>query len=415
MRSTSNQLPIWSIKGRKPKIDPKPAYQRGAVWSLERKQLLIDSILRGYDIPKIYLRVLPQGQEFEYEVVDGQQRLRAIWEFLDNMFPLGRDSIDFDDMEDLAGKTYAELNSEQQDKIGAFNLTITNLENADEIEVRELFLRLQEGASLTPPEKRNAMIGNMRDFVQELSQHPIFLKTTVRNDRFQYADYAAHVIAVELQGGPTDVKAADLKRMYEVNKDFDFDSVKAKKIKKVLNYLDRVFDDACNELKIKWGFVDLYWLVSRCLERYDVSTRQRDFYSFYLGFELERNQVSDPSDLITAGHTTGQRDLYDYIVAFQREGAIRSNLSVRADVYMRKFLEDFPDIVAKDSRRSFDETERLVIWRRAFMKCQRCGLGIKLQEMHADHVTPHSRGGLTTIENAQALCVKCNLSKGNNL
>ena len=65
MKTTSNQLPIYSIRQRKGKIDPKPAYQRGAVWSLEKKQLLIDSLLRGYDIPKFYLRMLNTGDKYE--------------------------------------------------------------------------------------------------------------------------------------------------------------------------------------------------------------------------------------------------------------------------------------------------------------------------------------------------------------
>jgi hypothetical protein len=414
MKTTSLQLPVYSIRQRKQRIDPKPAYQRGAVWSLERKQLLIDSLLRGYDIPKIYLRAMPPGGNFEYEVVDGQQRLRTIWEFLENAFPLGKDSIDFDGMENLDGKYFDDLSADQQDMIGSFSLTIADIRDASDIEVRELFLRLQEGASLTPPEKRNAMVGNMRDFIHEVAQLPIFLKTTVKNDRFQHADYASHITAMELAAGPTDVKAADLKKMYEVNIDFDLEGAKAKKIKKVLNFMDKVFPDSCNELKIKWGFVDLYWLISTCMEQYDISGKSNDFFSFYIGFELNRNQVTEPSELLAPGHTPGQRDLYDYISAFQREGAIRSNLESRAQIYLRTFLEDFPDAIPKDKKRLFNESERIVIWRKAFMRCQNCSKHLtNLAEMHADHIIPHSRGGITSIENAQCLCITCNQSKSN--
>lgn len=413
MKTRSSQLPIYSIKQRKQRIDPKPAYQRGAVWSLERKQLLIDSLLRGYDIPKIYLRVLPAGGIYESEVVDGQQRLRTIWEYLENAFPLGKESIDFDGMENLDGKYFDDLSSDQRDIIGSFNLTIAELEDASDIEVRELFLRLQEGASLTPPEKRNAMVGNMREFIDQISQLPIFLKTTVKNDRFQYADYASHITAIELAGGPTDVKAADLKKMYEVNVDFDLDGIKAKKIKKVLNYMNKVFPETCNELKIKWGFVDLYWLISYCMEQYDISDKANDFFNFYIGFELNRQPaMAEPSELIAPGHTPGQRDLYDYITAFQKEGAVRANLTTRAQIYLRTFLEDFPDITPKDQRRLFNESERIVIWRRAFMKCQSCGKQLSnLIDMHADHIIPHARGGVTSIENAQCLCIVCNQTK----
>ena len=82
---------------------------------------------------------------------------------------------------------------------------------------------------------------------------------------------------------------------------------------------------------------------------------------------------------------------------------------------MNRFLSEFPNITPKDSRRAFNETERLIIWRRAGMICENttCGLHIDFKDMHADHITPHSAGGKTIIENGQCLCATCNLSKSN--
>ena len=409
MKTTPTVLPIYSVNNRKDKVDPKPQYQRGSVWSEEKKQLLIDTILRNYDLPKFYLRVV-DGGDYEHEVVDGQQRLRAIWGFLKNEFPLGEESKDFGDLPDLSGKYYKDLSGDQQDRIGAFSLAITEIRDASEVEVRDLFLRLQEGTTLTPPEKRNAMVGNMRDFVHELGSAPLLLKTSTKNDRFQHDDWIAHVTSLELNKGPINVKAADLKKLYEDEQAFDVESTDAKKIKRVINFMNKAFADNTPELGIKWGFVDLYLLVSSFIESYDIRKRHQDFYDFYIGLEKDRRSVVDPADLLTAGGGWN-RDLYDYISSFQREGAKRENIEARHGVYVRKFLSDYPDLVPKDPKRIFNNNERIVIWRAANMKCQSCKKKITLKEMHADHIKPHSKGGKTTIANGQCLCSKCNLKK----
>src|SRR3989344_5425151 len=69
------------------KIDLSPEYQRGKVWSNEKKQLLLDSIFRKMHVPQIYLRSLDVGY---YECVDGQQRLSAIFDFFDNKIKLSK-------------------------------------------------------------------------------------------------------------------------------------------------------------------------------------------------------------------------------------------------------------------------------------------------------------------------------------
>ena len=173
MKSSSKSWTIYTIQQRESRINPRPQYQRAAVWNLTKKQKLIDSILRGYDIPKIYLRESPDDV-YEHEVVDGQQRLRAIWEFANNDFPLSDDSSDLPQWGDLSDRRHDELESDVQDAFGLFDLSIVVIEDSSELEIRDLFLRLQEGVSLNPAEKRNAMVGTMRDFVSELADHSVF-------------------------------------------------------------------------------------------------------------------------------------------------------------------------------------------------------------------------------------------------
>src|ERR1039457_5019861 len=59
-----------------------PEWQRDEVWPPDRKQLLIDTILRGWELPKFYFAKVPDSSG-EFEVVDGQQRLMTIFEFFE--------------------------------------------------------------------------------------------------------------------------------------------------------------------------------------------------------------------------------------------------------------------------------------------------------------------------------------------
>jgi hypothetical protein len=90
MKMASDRRAIDKIFRRRDRYDI-PDWQRQKVWNREKKQRLIDSILRGWTLPKFYF-VETSGDN--YLVEDGQQRLNAIWEFFSNELPLGVDSAE---------------------------------------------------------------------------------------------------------------------------------------------------------------------------------------------------------------------------------------------------------------------------------------------------------------------------------
>jgi hypothetical protein len=127
-----------------------PEYQREKkLWSPEKKGLLIDTILEDIDIPKLYFNQTADGN---YEVVDGQQRLWTIWEFLTGEFT-------------YKGHKFAKLTKSQQDSIRKYNLQITVFEDANDAYLRKLFVRLQIALLLVTGEKLHALSGVMKDFV----------------------------------------------------------------------------------------------------------------------------------------------------------------------------------------------------------------------------------------------------------
>ena len=66
----------------------------------------------------------------------------------------------------------------------------------------------------------------------------------------------------------------------------------------------------------------------------------------------------------------------------------------------------------KLSIRAFDRRDALAAYEKQKHKCAICGEEFEFEQMHADHITPWSKGGKTTPDNCQMLCRDCNLKKG---
>lgn len=343
-----NRIFSWScstVVERQAKIDPSPVYQRGPVWRLDQQQRLIDSILRGYDIPKLYFSRRGTIEPYEHDVTDGQQRLIAIWSYFADEYPLGADSEDVPDFGDLSGVHFSDLPEGAQDRLKLFHLTICEITDATETEVRELFLRLQEGKSLNPAEKRNAMLGGMRDFVAKLGEeHPVFPLTRISNSRFGWHNLAAHVVRLELAEGPADIKASDLRQMYEDHVQFNQEEPAARRTVGVLDYMAKVLHAEPRAMSIKWGFVDLYLAISRLLHRSDVvlENQEQSFLLMFEAFESQRLAVEDPADLLGAGATENERRLYNYIDSFAKDGATKRNIERRHQSYLWFLSAEIP-------------------------------------------------------------------------
>lgn len=130
-----------------------PDFQRGSVWTPSAKVFLIDTILNNFPIPQVFIRTKIDGttQGVIREVVDGQQRLRAILEFASEKLKLTANSPIH------KGKRYSELNDDDKETFLSYNIPVVQLTNADDAEVLEVFARLNSySVKLTPAELRHA-------------------------------------------------------------------------------------------------------------------------------------------------------------------------------------------------------------------------------------------------------------------
>ena len=413
MKTNKRPWPLSTLshtKGIRQRIDTNPDFQRPAVWSVAQKQLLIDSILREYDVPKKYWRKIGEKPD-RYDVVDGQQRLRAIWSFVDGDFSLPKDASDIDGQH-IAGCKYQDLPDDLQVRFDQYTLDVVVLEDTDEDEVREMFLRLQNGTSLKAQEKRNAMPGNMRDFVRSLTLHPFFKQVGFANSRFTHDHVAAQLVCLELVGGPTNVKDGDLNRMYKANVGFEPEGKPAKSVKRTLDLLAEVFKEKTPELE-RFNVVALYGVMAELQRGYAMAEVKPQLRSWFFDFELRR-RAQDALDLESA-----EPEWVAYKEKISHSTDAQESIRFRLDFLMRDLLDHFPSLSLKDEQRDFTHLQKLAIFRRDHQTCRlkiKCdGERVAWDNWHCDHITPWSRGGKTTVENGQVACPACNLTKSDRL
>lgn len=394
------------------KIDPTPDYQRPPAWSLKQKQLLMDTILRGYDIPKFYWRKVKRDDGIIYEVIDGQQRLRTIWEFRKGEFALSRDADSINGQK-VAGLKFTQLPPELLLAFDTYQLDVVEItaEAApdDDDEVRDMFLRLQNGTTLKAQEKRNAMSGAMRDFVKSIAGHPFFRVCAFSNKRFTFDHVAAQTILLELNGGPANARDADLNRMYRDNVRFEATGSTAKKVRRVYDFLLSAFPEKTPELE-RYNVITLYALASLLLDGYVSHGLAPQVAKWFISFENERRtDEARPEE---------DRDvsLVEYRRLISNSTDAEESIRARLDTFERRFFQYSPAIEPKDQERGFSHEQRLAIFRRDGGVCQlriACsGEKVSWGNWHADHKLAHTHGGKTTVENGQVACPACNLKKG---
>ena len=151
------------------------SFQRRYVW-VERNQIqLIETILLGYAIPEIYLwetETDPDTGDTKYSIIDGQQRIGAIFDFIDGKFKLKKAHLSNKEA-DYADKSFSELSSTYKKHIWNYKFSIRQVpQDVSKDEIIKMFLRLNStDKSLNPQELRNAEFnGEFLKTAQEISE-----------------------------------------------------------------------------------------------------------------------------------------------------------------------------------------------------------------------------------------------------
>jgi len=292
----ARNLSWW--KTRKDQIDMDPPYQRrGRLWSDTDKAYLIDSILNGFDVPKLYIADFTysdsnlNNQHLQYAIIDGKQRLEAIFEFMSGEITLNNDFLMIEKPNlKLGGLGYRDLRNnhyEIAEIFDNFNLLVMSVITDSKELINELFVRLNRSKPLTGAEIRNAMAGPAPDVIRQMADHEFFSDlASFPMQRRQDLNAAAKILLFEFAGRPQDTKKIHLDRVVETTADFPEQlELAARRAHSTLNNLTNIFLPR-DRLLSSAGVIPVYYWFVRGLEN-EMIPYVRDFLT---SFEIERKK-----------------------------------------------------------------------------------------------------------------------------
>ena len=201
-------------------------YQRDKVWSEETKSFFIDSILKNYPIPPVFLRMKidPNTGMTRYEVIDGKQRLTTIREFIDGKILLpddfGDDKIG---NSELNGASFGDLDKKEKYKkqFWHYRIPVIFIETDDGDLVKNVFDRLnRNGMPLVPQELRNAKFGESKlyQYIKKLSASHCWrtiFDDVLENDRKEDEEFTSELLFLLLEGKIISYTKETLDKLYE--------------------------------------------------------------------------------------------------------------------------------------------------------------------------------------------------------
>jgi hypothetical protein len=246
------------------RLEIQPAYQRRSVWSEAAKIMLIDTILRDIPMPKILVSTLIKNSSTHRIVIDGQQRIRAIFEFLNDKIALKKpyNGIHF-------GKYFSDLSEDIQSEFLSYQIDFNEAKGFEDSELREVYSRVNKYTiALNKQELRRADFpGDFLQLSENLASLPILeemkIFTVASRRRLGDVEFISELLA-GLLSGPQDKKKT-LDQFYMDYTQWNSDELK--------NTQDR-FDEILN---------DIMQIFSEDIPFEKTRFRQRaDFYSLFL-------------------------------------------------------------------------------------------------------------------------------------
>ena len=204
---------------RNKQLDLDPPYQRRSVWTRKDKEFFLDTILRNFPSPAIFLhKTINETGTATYHVVDGKQRTQTILDFVSDNLRISRD---FGDIR-LDGKKWSDLQGESDLKKSFWNyqLTVELIDFAESSVVNEVFDRLNRNSRrLTPQELRHAKFdGWLIQFVESESSREewktLGISTTARAKRMADCQFVSELAFIILENSIIGFDQEEMNELY---------------------------------------------------------------------------------------------------------------------------------------------------------------------------------------------------------
>ena len=406
-------------------------YQRGLRWTQVQKCMFIDSIFRGYSIPAFYFHLKETSDEditnTFYDVVDGQQRIDAIYSYCEGAFPLLDPSseTDFkfpnfakDSPCPWGGKRFDDLTDDLKEELKSQNIVVYEIVTNDENPIRDLFIRLQGGTPLTPQDKRDSWPGNFTEFVLRIGGKkevdkwpglPLFRENIKGNEsrRRQLTAQAFMLFwTMKKEKKFCDIQSMNIDEFYHAQVGFDVKSEEARRFETICQRLYSAFS---GKPKITGHYlIHLVLLIDSLLDEY-VSGWENRVASKLIEFEGRRRSATE------ANRNRRSSEYEKYYTEYGQWTQTRSDSGTTIRRRHAFFVQEMLILLAPkklDSRRAFTELQRSTVFFRDLEVCQWCRMNgrserVSWDEADIHHVIPHSAGGPTSLDNAVLVHRKC--------
>lgn len=335
---------VFGMAGR---LNIRPAYQREFVYKDKQREAVINTVRSGFPLNMLYWVVNDDGS---YEVLDGQQRIISIGQYLTGGF-----ALDY--------QFFHNLTQDQIDQILNYKLMVYFCEGTDS-EKLDWFKTINiAGEKLTDQELRNALYTG--PWLEEAKKY------------FSRVNCPVHKLGSKYLKGSS------------IRQDFLETTLKWTSGGKIEEYMGTHQHDTTAEPLWDYFGNSLAWFKG-LFPTYRKEMKGIPFgelYNTYKDAEFNSKDLEEAVDrLMLDDDVTKKAGIYIYLITGDEK-----NLNIRA----------------------FSNSTKREVFELQGGECPHCGKFFDINEMEADHIIPWSEGGKTITENCQMLCKNCNRTKSN--